>query len=246
MKKFLALWFLVISLERCAASNILKASSQLLVVCTGDWEQVQGKMQCFEKNPQGDWVAVGDIVKVCVGKNGLGWGIGLHPRITTQRKKQEGDSRAPAGVFHISAVFSKFPECPYNLYYQVIKPTTEAIDDPQSHYYNTIVDANSVEEIDWKSSEKMSEVDLYDLGLVIDHNMPVQDTQAGSCIFMHRWRRPGAPTAGCTAMDSADLETVCHWLDSAKKPCLVQLPIEVYSKHKQAWKLPDIAFAQPF
>lgn len=41
---------------------------------------------------------------------------------------------------------------------------------------------------------------LYDLVLVTDWNWPYAVPGRGSCIFIHRWRRPGYPTAGCIGL----------------------------------------------
>ncbi len=40
---------------------------------------------------------------------------------------------------------------------------------------------------------------LYDLVLITDWNWPRAEPGRGSCIFIHQWRRPGFPTAGCVA-----------------------------------------------
>lgn len=56
------------------------------------------------------------------------------------------------------------------------------------------------------SHERLSRPDaLYDLILVTDWNWPDARPGAGSAIFLHQWRRPGYPTAGCIAVDRADL-----------------------------------------
>jgi L,D-peptidoglycan transpeptidase YkuD (ErfK/YbiS/YcfS/YnhG family) len=41
---------------------------------------------------------------------------------------------------------------------------------------------------------------LYDLVLITDWNWPQAVRGRGSCIFVHRWRRPGYPTAGCIGL----------------------------------------------
>ncbi|MBF8262931.1 MAG: hypothetical protein HW387_596 [Parachlamydiales bacterium] len=54
----------------------------------------------------------------------------------------------------------------------------------------------------------------------------------GSAIFMHIWRDPGFPTAGCTAMQEKDIGDIVSWLDEKKHPVLVQLPMEEYLSHR--------------
>ncbi len=48
----------------------------------------------------------------------------------------------------------------------------------------------------------------YDLILITDWNWPHAEPGRGSAIFVHQWRRPGAPTAGCVAFPRRDL----HWI----------------------------------
>ena len=69
--------------------------------------------------------------------------------------------------------------------------------------------------------------DLYELGIVVEHNMHPFQKGRGSAIFLHVWRRADQPTAGCTAMSRADMLRLLQWLDPSGKPFLLQLPGEV-------------------
>ena len=51
------------------------------------------------------WQPVGEAIPVRVGRNGLGWGVGLHVDGVTGVQKLEGDGKAPAGVFPLGTVF---------------------------------------------------------------------------------------------------------------------------------------------
>ncbi len=46
---------------------------------------------------------------------------------------------------------------------------------------------------------------LYDIVLLTDWNWPRAEKGAGSAIFLHIWRGPRRPTAGCIAFDRRDL-----------------------------------------
>ncbi len=46
---------------------------------------------------------------------------------------------------------------------------------------------------------------LYDLILITDWNWPHAEPGRGSAIFVHTWRRPRFPTAGCVAFARPDL-----------------------------------------
>ncbi|MEZ5777455.1 MAG: L,D-transpeptidase family protein [Paracoccaceae bacterium] len=57
-----------------------------------------------------------------------------------------------------------------------------------------------------KSAERLRRGDpLYDLILPLDWNWPDAIPGKGSAIFIHQWRRPGHPTAGCLAFSREDL-----------------------------------------
>ena len=56
------------------------------------------------------------------------------------------------------------------------------------------------------SHEVMRRADpMYDIVLVTDWNWPDAAPGRGSAIFLHQWRRPGYPTAGCVAFSREDL-----------------------------------------
>ena len=46
-------------------------------------------------------------------------------------------------------------------------------------------------------------------------------------------------TAGCTAVSSAHLEQLLHWLDARKNPLIVQLPLPEYFLLRRFWELPE-------
>ena len=51
---------------------------------------------------------------------------------------------------------------------------------------------------------------LYDICVVTDQNVNPVIPGAGSAIFVHLWRRPRWPTAGCVAFRRPDLEWILH------------------------------------
>ncbi|HEX3009156.1 MAG TPA: hypothetical protein VHO90_16250, partial [Bacteroidales bacterium] len=64
----------------------------------------------------------------------------------------------------------------------------------------------------------------------------------GSCIFLHVWSGPESFTAGCTSMSLENMKRLALWMDANKKPVLVQLTHDLYSRFKQQWNLPEISF----
>jgi L,D-peptidoglycan transpeptidase YkuD (ErfK/YbiS/YcfS/YnhG family) len=63
--------------------------------------------------------------------------------------------------------------------------------------------------------------DLYKWGVVVRYNEGAVPGD-GSCIFLHVWRGPDSPTAGCTAMAEENLLSVLGWLERGAEFSLVQ------------------------
>ncbi len=223
---------------------ISQSCQQLIMVVTDDWQTVKGTLWRLEREPdQENWKHAGGEWPIVVGRNGMGWGIGVHggPPSTAKHVKREGDGCAPAGVFALVEMFGKFTAQESGVKrfpYRQMRSTTRGIDDPRSRHYNRIVDLAVIEQPDWQSAERMLRRDtLYDLGVVIAHNWkPFRDR--GSCIFIHTWSNPNVGTAGCTAMAATRIKALVQWLDHSKNPLLVQLPRSAYGRLRQSWALP--------
>jgi L,D-peptidoglycan transpeptidase YkuD (ErfK/YbiS/YcfS/YnhG family) len=158
---------------------------------------------------------------------------GIYP---TLPGKVEGDGKSPAGIFSLGSAFGFAPRS-LKVDYLLLDAYTEAVDDPLSSHYNQIVNTTEVFP-DWRSSEKMGEEPLYEIGMVVHHNFPYPQRGAGSAIFLHIWRNKDEGTAGCTAMSRQDLEAILSWLDKGKNPLLVQLPLPTYREVQSKWDLP--------
>jgi D-alanyl-D-alanine dipeptidase len=224
----------------------LAGSRQLVLVVAEDWNANQAKLRRFERPGNGRWRPAGDDVAVTLGKNGLAWGRGLHGEaLGPGPVKVEGDLRAPAGVFTFSTAFAYQPE---NLWKASKVPVhrvtvrTVCVETIDSTSYNRILDEDDTTPRDWQNPDRMLRPDgLYRYGLFVDHNTPDVKPGAGSCIFLHLWRRPGAPTVGCTAMNEPSLLAILAWIDAAKRPVLVQLPRAELARLAPAWGAPELA-----
>ena len=226
------------------ASTALKDSTQIVLVTTAGWNEVPGKLQCFErKDTQSPWKSVGAAIPIVVGRSGLGWGRGVNPEVTLAGpRKKEGDGRSPAGIFHLGDAFGLAPTAQVHdlkLPYLQLNPDIECVDDVKSVRYNSIVNRHEVLSVDWNSSEHMSTVvPQYRLGVVVEHNFDPRVSGGGSCIFMHIWHDAKSGTSGCTAMSSENMDHFITWLDPHAKPLLVQLPVAEYGTLKKTWMLP--------
>lgn len=118
--------------------------------------------------------------------------------------KREGDGATPAGVHRITGALYR----PDRLSAARVPPWARAIrpgdlwsDDSRDPAYNRQVRAPH-----GFSHEDLRRTDpLYDLVLLTDWNTAPPVPGRGSAIFLHTWRRPGYPTAGCIAFARADL-----------------------------------------
>jgi D-alanyl-D-alanine dipeptidase len=217
MKKILlGFSFVLISLQAQIPNT-----KQLIVVSTKNWATPNGTLQRYEKK-NNTWHTVGKAIHIKLGRNGLGWGRGLHT-IPKGAKiiKKEGDGKAPAGIFTLKQAFGYNPfvvDYPYEVY----KTTDHCVDDVNSKLYNKIVDSTKVKR-DYKSKEHMKfPKDYYKYGIVVNHNHIDEAGAvkgAGSCIFMHIKK---VPTAGCTVMNEKEMKEIIKWLNANKDPLLVQ------------------------
>ncbi|NDV02561.1 L,D-transpeptidase family protein [Pseudoroseicyclus tamaricis] len=122
--------------------------------------------------------------------------------------KQEGDGATPRGRHRITAMLYRpdriAPPAPWA---RAIRPGDLWSDDPDDAAYNSLVRAPHP-----LSHEALRRADpLYDLVLVMDWNAEGRPG-AGSAIFLHQWRRPGFPTAGCIALSRPALHALARQL----------------------------------
>lgn len=117
-------------------------------------------------------------------------------------RKAEGDGATPRGTHRIVGMLYRpdrmakpadwaLPIGPFDLWSDDIK-------DPD---YNMMVRAPH----DYTHERLRRSDPMYDLIILTDWNWPYAVKGRGSAIFIHQWRGPGRPTAGCLAFRRADL-----------------------------------------
>ena len=222
--------------------------AQLITVVSDRWSEFRATLRRYEREPGATWRPVGKAIEVVLGRNGYGWGRGLHGPGTPQGRsgpiKREGDGRSPAGVFSLGAVYG-YAETAENVSSTYVRATgaLRCVDDPRSTHYNRIVSVERVDR-DWQSAEHMRrEDDLYTLAIVVEHNTQATAPGAGSCIFIHLWEGPDRGMSGCTALPMEALGTLAGWLEPGA--ALVALPESEYDALTAAWQLPSHASAYP-
>ena len=230
---------LLLVIASANAQSRIDNCRQLLVVLTDSWPAQSGRMSLFERVDASSWQAHGSPVAVRIGRGGLAWGRGIAiVHSLAGPIKKEGDDKAPAGIFPLRSVFGLTAQT--KMPFVALSKNMVAVDDPRSRYYNRIVDQSKIDYRDWKHAERLFGVDVYRLGVVVEHNVPAEPG-LGSCIFLHIWKGPWTSTSGCTAMSERELIRVIRWLDPAKDPLLVQLPRPVYKTIAAELNLPRSA-----
>ena len=114
--------------------------------------------------------------------------------------KREGDGGTPLGTWQMERVYFRAD--------RVVRPATSLpissigaqdgwCDDPTEAAYNKPIRLPAS-----CSYERMRRGDtLYDIVVVLDHNRHPPEPGKGSAIFVHCWRVPRFPTAGCVAFN---------------------------------------------
>ena len=119
-------------------------------------------------------------------------------------KQREGDGMTPVGTFKLLSRYSRPDRGKGPRGGSVARLNTRWSDDPQDPSYNT------PRPFDRRySGEMLRRPDrLYDLIAVTDFNAQPVVPGRGSAIFLHVWRSPRFPTAGCAAFRERDLRWI--------------------------------------
>lgn len=222
------------------AFELPASTTQCLVGVAADWDSSTVTLQLFEKR-NGRWTPDGPSWPGRLGKNGLVWGLGLHPVPPGAPIKKEGDSRAPAGVFELGGAWGYAPDVPRpgGLPYTRITSRDLWVEDPASPDYNRHIRLDHDPSTPWEKKQQMKQADpAHALKLFIAHN-PEAIPGAGSSIFFHIWRANGTkPTAGCTTMSDDNLRALIAKLSPSRNPLYILLPEPEYSRLRKDWHLP--------
>ena len=219
-------------------------TEQVVVVTAKEWGSTTGSLVAFERH-QGEWKRTEISGEANLGRTGLIWGEGLHPK-QPGRQKNEGDGKSPAGVFGFGIAFGDQPSLATKMPYEAMSDSHYCIDVDGSPFYNQIVDSSVVGQAAVAGSTERMRLELlkhgdrqYAKGIVLLSN-PQNLAGKGSCIFMHLWSKKGAVTLGCTALDEKVLDALLLWLDPKKRPVFVLLPRAQYDAKQKEWGLPTL------
>lgn len=225
-----------------AARQAVAQARTVWVVTTPGWDASAATLVPWLRGDDG-WRR-GEALPATVGHGGLRWGRGLtSPPPGATRVKREGDGAAPAGLFRVTGVVGEAPRFEGALPYRHATAATRCVDDPASKDYTRIVEASDGPP-PWGSAERMVREDgLYRVLALVDHNGGTPSPGGGSCIFVHAWSAPGAPTVGCVSLDPTALAPL---LAAAVPPALVVvLPEPLLAPAAKAWGLPAAPHRDP-
>lgn len=126
--------------------------------------------------------------------------------------KREGDGATPKGRFRPRRVWwraDRGPRPRTGLPVRRVHPTDGWCEDPTDRRYNRPVRMSQHAAGDrlWRDDP------LYDLIVELDHNTRPRVAHRGSAVFIHVARPGFRPTAGCVALDAADLRRLLTRLD---------------------------------
>lgn len=117
-------------------------------------------------------------------------------------RKREGDGATPAGRFRVLRGLyrgDRVGRPPTALPMRAVRRDDGICDDPRAPVYNRFVHLP----VPW-SHETLWRTDaVYDVVLVVDHNLAPRVRGHGSAIFFHVARPDFSPTAGCVAISAA-------------------------------------------
>ena len=242
MKNLFLLFFTI----TWASAQVPEDCSQIIVGKTKSWDSSYVSLTIYEKQSRG-WKAIGKTWQGRLGSRGLGWGLGIHPEISSSAPiKKEGDKRAPAGVFKIGGAYgyalkiTRHPQLPY----RCITPQDLWVEDQTSPLYNKHIILDQQPRTTWEKKAQMRQNDhAHSLKLYIGHNDAILGGRPvpglGSAIFFHIWRGGGSKaTAGCTTMPESMLKKLIARIDPYKKPVYVLLPESEYRRLQKTWRLP--------
>jgi L,D-peptidoglycan transpeptidase YkuD (ErfK/YbiS/YcfS/YnhG family) len=127
--------------------------------------------------------------------------------VVPEMAKREGDGTSPAGVWRLTGLYWRADRSrrPLTVLAAVpLGPQQGWAEDPEDPDYNL-----PIKHPHPFPADRMTRGDpLYDICAITDHNVAPAVPGAGSAIFVHLWRRPRWPTAGCIAFRRADLEWI--------------------------------------
>ncbi|MDX6297097.1 MAG: hypothetical protein QOI51_954 [Nocardioidaceae bacterium] len=206
---------------------------QMVTITSPDWGSTTGTLKAWQRPPGGAWASVHGPLPVVLGYHG--WVV------ADQRVQSSGTS--PAGRFGLPAAFGLLADPGTALEYRHVDGNDwwpyEPRDPATYNIYQTHKDPHS----HWRptyAEHLASFTTQYAYSIVVGFNLPKgvhysparrqrvatvpSDTKVGGGIFLHV--RGAGDTAGCIAMNRADVQWLLRWLRPGRHPQVVMGPYD--------------------
>jgi len=143
-------------------------------------------------------------IKCAIGKRGI------------TSKKIEGDNKTPKGTFSFKSILyrkDKVPEIKSALKKDIIKKNMGWCEDINSNQYNKLIKFP----FNYGAEKLWLDKDIYDIIIIINHNLNPVIKNKGSAIFLHIARKNYAPTKGCIAISKKNMILLISIIDKRTK-----------------------------
>jgi len=131
-------------------------------------------------------------------------------------KKKEGDKKTPKGEFKLKYILyrkDRIIDLKTTLKKIIIKKNMGWCDDPNSSYYNKIINYP----FKYTSEKLWRKENVYDIIIVIDYNLNPVVKNKGSAIFLHIAKRKYRPTNGCIAISKNNIKLLASKINKKTK-----------------------------
>ena len=131
-------------------------------------------------------------------------------------KKREGDKKTPKGEFKLKYILyrkDRIINITTKLKKIVIKKKMLWCDDPNSSYYNKIINYPSK----YRAEKLWRNENIYDIIIVIDYNLNPVIKNKGSAIFLHIAKKKYQPTKGCIAVSKKNIKLLISKINKKTK-----------------------------
>ena len=192
-----------------SGQSSLEAPARQLLVVQGEGKGDSQASVYFLEAGEGGWQLLQGPLPATVGRKGF----------AAPGEKREGDGTTPTGLFPLEFVFGYAPTVASAMPYRQATEDDIWVDDPDCPDYNCWVRKGTTTAASFEEMKLSNPT--YRHGIVIGYNRNPVVKGMGSAIFVHAWRDQGKSTAGCVALDEAELVRLIGRLDPAKKPMIL-------------------------
>lgn len=184
-------------------------SNHIVLVVGSKKDKTKVWVNDYTKDEAGNWTRNWRVTGIC-GKNGIAV------------DKVEGDKKTPEGVFQATMNFGLLDNPGSKLLYHKIATGDFWVDDPNSAYYNKLVNISTTAK-DWNSAENLIEASpYYNYGIALDYNKEAVPGK-GSAVFIHRTKtNTDTYSAGCIRIPEEYVIKLVNTIDEKTKIVILE------------------------